>query len=129
MKFQCVGYRRKAIQMSSVPIPKYRPYLSIPALSRILTNAMKDENPDDIDREIRRAVMPTILNYRHPDTVRPAYVTNPRPTLADRLGMTTQNHLEKAGVKTEDELDRLMEEQFNKTFAPNGWGPDGKPIK
>lgn len=83
----------------SKTIPKYRPYLSIEAMTRILSYlpALKDE----IDAEIQKSLELTLFRAGRPYT-KPAYVATPLPTMQEKLGITDE--------ELDDEFQRLQKE-------------------
>lgn len=73
--------------MSKV-IPKFRPYLSVPALQRILHHI--SETPDNIDKEIQEQIT-IILTRNGIGAAKPAYIATPRETLEEKLGFETSS--------------------------------------
>jgi len=66
-------------------IPKFRPYLSVPALNRIIS-LLPNGSTDEIDREIYEQIT-IILTRNGIGAAKPAYIATPKPTLAEKIGI------------------------------------------
>lgn len=68
-------------------IPKYRPYLSVPALHRIVGLVCIDDGTGNakIDKEIRESIG-MVIARNNLGASKPAYIATPRVTLAEKLG-------------------------------------------
>lgn len=86
--------------MNQQYVPKFRPYLSASAMDRIMS-LIPPNSMHHTDKEIAKSLAPMLAKVMF-QVASPAYISNPLPSLEEKLGFEEN--------KADDEFKKLQEQ-------------------